>query len=320
MNNFEAPKSINQIFENRKKHIPEIGEQLKKETQTEVEIDGERLNMDYRMISVKEKEGQGDAVVVLPGFGSGWEGISELGFSLSCEDRKVIMPSLPGYGKSDNPSEKYYNQPDFDYEAEALSQLLDKIGESGKKYHLIGHSMGSEILATLAKNYPEKVASLVLLNPAGVKEKENPALMGSKFVLSGAYTSSEFAVKTMFSGEKDYENELKDYIPKTQSPFEKGRMKQRLVEVKKLTKGKLLEKIKSINIPITYISGQLDSVFPSGSQLQEIAEAVRDKTKLEKSVMMGLRHNTTIAPDEITAANINHYLELAEQKNAKEKN
>lgn len=37
--------------------------------------------------------------------------------------------------------------------------------------------------------------------------------------------------------------------------------------------------------------------------------------KIEKSVMMGLRHNTTVTPDEITAANIEHYLEIAEEKN-----
>lgn len=46
MKNFENP-SINKIFENRKEFIPEVGEQLKKETKAEVEIGGEKINIDY---------------------------------------------------------------------------------------------------------------------------------------------------------------------------------------------------------------------------------------------------------------------------------
>jgi pimeloyl-ACP methyl ester carboxylesterase len=318
MPNFENP-SINKIFENRKDHILEVGKQLEKETKAEVEINGEKLSIDYRIISVESLENKdGDVVIVLPGFGSGWEGISELGFSLACEGRRVVMPSLPGYGNSSNPSEEYYKNDGFNNEAEVINQLMEKLGKD-KKFHLIGHSMGSEIMATVAEKYPDKVASLVLLNPAGVNDQEKPLVMGSKFVFSGIHTAAEFSMRMAFSGEKDYENELKEHIPKTQSPFTKGRVSQRLAEVDRLSEGHLLEKLKDTNCPVTYISGQLDTVYPPGreddenSQLTRIIESVKDKTKIEKSVMTGLRHNTTIAPDEITAANIDHYLEKAEK-------
>jgi pimeloyl-ACP methyl ester carboxylesterase len=321
MPNFET-MSLNKIFEKeRKDFIPEVGAQLEKETKAEIEVNGEKLNIDYRMISIKEKEGQGDKVVLLPGFGSGWEGISELGFSLAAEGRKVIMPSMPGYGNSSNPSEQYYATDNFENEMEAVKKFLDKLSESGEKFHLIGHSMGSEIFAALAEKYPEKVSSLVLLNPAGVREKDNAALLGTKFVLSGIKTAGEFAARMYFSGEKDYEAGLKKYIPKTQSPFTKERIPQRLAEAKKLATGHLLEKLKNIQVPITYISGELDTVFPVGeennpnSQLGKIMQAVKINTHIEKSVMAGLQHNTTLAPDEITAANIEHYLEKAEAKN-----
>jgi pimeloyl-ACP methyl ester carboxylesterase len=321
MPNFENP-SITKIFENRKDFIPEVGGQLEKESKVEVEINGEKLNVDYRIISVESQENkEGDAVVVLPGFGSGWEGISELGFSLACEGRKVVMPSLPGYGNSDNPSENYYETNNFDNEAEVINQLLEKTGiQEGKKVHLVGHSMGSEIMATFAEKYPDKVSSLVLLNPAGVNEKEGKFGLGKRFVGSGIKTSAIFALRSAFSGEKDYEKEIWEYIPKTQSPFTKGRGSQRMAEVDKLSEGHLLEKIKNTNCLITYISGQLDTVYPPGreddenSQLFRVVESVEDKTRIEKSVMAGLRHNTTIAPDEITAANIEHYLEKAEKQ------
>jgi pimeloyl-ACP methyl ester carboxylesterase len=321
MSKLETP-SINKIFENRKDFIPEVGEQLEKETKVEVEIGGEKLNVDYRVISIESLENKdGDAVVLLPGFGSGWEGISELGFSLACEGRKVIMPSLPGYGNSDNPSESYYAANNFQNEAEVLNQIISQIGlKEGAKVHLIGHSMGSEIMATFAEKYPDKVSSLVLLNPAGVEEKEGKFSLARRFVGSGIKTSAAFALRMFFSGEKDYEKEMRKHIPKTQSPFAKGRGSQRKSEVNRLLEGHLLEKIKNTNCPITYISGQLDSVYPPGkeddenSQLARIVESVGDATRIEKSVISGLRHNTTLAPDEITAANIEHYLEKAEKK------
>lgn len=321
MPNFENP-SINKIFENRKDFIPEVGKQLEKETKAEVEINGEKLKVDYRVISVESLENKnGDAVVLLPGFGSGWEGISELGFSLACEGRKVIMPSLPGYGNSDNPSKNYYETNNFDNEAEVISQLIDQIElQEEKKVHLIGHSMGSKIMATLAQKHPEKIASLVLLNSAGVNEKEGKFSLGRRFVGSGIKSSAEYSIRSAFSGEKDYEKEIKKHIPKTKSPFAKDRISQRLSETNKLSEGHLLEKIKDTKCPIIYISGKMDTVYPPGeegdenSQLTRVIKSVGDKTRIEKSVMMGLEHNTTIAPDEITAANIEHYLEKAEKK------
>lgn len=322
MNKFEFSKGnyIEKVFENRKDFILEVGEQLKKETNAEIEIDGEILKIDYRIISVKEKENkEGDAVVLLPGFGSGWEGISELGFSLACEGRKVIMPSLPGYGNSNNPKEKYYKTDNYENETDVVKKLLDQIENNETKVHLVGHSMGSEIMASFAEKYPEKVASLTLLNPAGVREKENSLFLGTKFISSGMHASLEFSVRSFFSGEEDYEKELKKYIPKTRSPFSKDRISQRLSEAKKVSKGQLLKKLGKIDCPITFISGELDPVYPPGkkddtnSQLTRIIESVKDKTRFEKSVMAGLRHNTTIAPDEITAANIEHYLEKAEK-------
>jgi pimeloyl-ACP methyl ester carboxylesterase len=320
MEKFEL-KSINKIFENRKDLIPEVGRQFEESKRVEIEINGEKLEIDYRIISVESLENkENDPVILIPGFGSGWEGVSELGFSLACEGRKVIMPSFPGSGNSSNPSEKYYDEEDFDNEAEVVNQFIDKLGNEDR-FHLIGHSMGGEIMARVAEKYPEKVSSLVLLNPAGVESRENAVKMGSKFVFSGIQTSGEFHIKTIFSGEKDYEKELRKYIPKIKSSFSKNRIFQRLSEWKKLSKGHLLEKIKNIETPITYISGELDMLFPAGdekdenSQLARIMESVRDKTKIEKSVMARLRHNTTVAPDEITAANIDHYLEIAEKKN-----
>jgi len=189
--------SLNKIFEKeRRDFIPEVGEQLKKETRVEIEIGGEKLSVDYRIISVKEKEkADADPVILLPGFGSGWEGISELGFSLAAEGRKVILLSLPGYGNSGDPSQKYFSGNNFDNEAAVVKELIGKIPEiQGDKFHLIGHSLACEIITTFAEKYPDKTSSLVLLAPAGAKEKENLLSLGSRnicYSLSGMYIHFE---------------------------------------------------------------------------------------------------------------------------------
>lgn len=318
-------KSINEIFREREKYIPEIGEQLRESKFAEVEINGEKLNVDYRVISVKELEREdADPVLVLCGFGSGWEG-SELPFSLACEGRKVISCSLPGYGNSDTPSKEYSNTSDFLNEAEVVNQLIGKLKENGeinpdKKVHVVGHSMGGVILAELAEKHQEEISSLTLLSSAGIEEKEK-ITMPVKFIASGAQTVGEYKMKLLFSGEKDYEDGFKKYIPKTKSPFTADRIKQRLSETSRLMNGRVLEILKDLEIPVAYMAGELDAVFPPvktmspESQWTEVIKSASEKTRLETSVLKGLRHNTTVSADEITAANIDHYLDEAEKIN-----
>ncbi len=320
----EQSPSINEIFKaEREKFIPEVGKQLETKTSVDIELEGKPTNIDYRVVSIADKEYPGKSpVVLLPGFGSGWEGIQELGFSLAGEGRRVVMPSLPGYGNSENPPAEYFDSEDFSKEADALKQVvesLQKKGEIGEgKVHLVGHSMGSEVITEFAKKYPELTQSIVLLNPAGIETQENTLAMATRFLGSGAYTNAEYKMRLMFDGEKDYEDALKKFVPKAKSPFSKDRLAQRKSEVARLSKGRLLDNLKEVDSHVTFISGELDTVYPPGaadspnSQLSRLVEAVKDKTKLSTSVMAGLRHNTTIAPDEITAANINGYLQDAE--------
>ncbi|MFH1175182.1 MAG: alpha/beta fold hydrolase [bacterium] len=327
---FKQNESISKIFEKeRAQYISEVGKQLENPQTATIEIKGKPVNLDYRIISIESLEDKDyDPVIVLPGFGSGWEGISELCFSLACEGRKAITFSLPGYGKSDNPPAEYLGGDDFSAEAEAVAKFVEKLRDEGKigdnKIHLVGHSMAGAIISEYAAKNSEQVSSLTLLDSAGVNKKENITALATKFFASGIHTVAEYKARLALSGEEEYEKEIHKHIPKTQSPFKPDRVKQRLAEARKLSSGKVVENLENLDAPVIYMSGELDLVFPPGeasdenSQLAKMVNAVNDKAKIETSVLYGLRHNTTISADEITAANINHCLEEAEKKNRSE--
>lgn len=77
---------------------------------------------------------------------------------------RVIVPDLPGHGKSAKPEEFDYSVPDF---ANIVIQLMDQLNI--KKAHIIGNSMGGAIAGYLAIHYPDRVNRLVLSDSAGIK-------------------------------------------------------------------------------------------------------------------------------------------------------
>ena len=79
------------------------------------------------------------------------------------DDYQVIIPDMAGHG--DSP----YN-PEWDYsmpaQAKRLAALLDKLDI--QQAHVIGNSMGGFLTATFAIQYPQRVLSATMVDPAGV--------------------------------------------------------------------------------------------------------------------------------------------------------
>lgn len=312
-------KSINEIFSEREQYIPEIEKQLSTKKGFYAEIEGQRFSVDYRVICVDEKyDPETKPVVLVHGFSSSWESIAELGFSLACEGRKIILLSLPGYGNSDDPGKEYFHdKEDFSNEAEVLFQMVEQLRNDGvckDKVHLVSHSMGCEIATDFSDRHPSLVQSVVLLAPAGVrKEKKNPLVLSTISIESFVHSEIEFLIRMAFSGEKNYEEKLHRHMKEMRSPFERSRLPQRVSEIKRLSgRGRLLEKIQRTKVPIGVISGEMDSIFPS-EEIEEIVRAIDERMLTGISIMQSLGHILAFA-HEITAANVDHLLSLAEQR------
>ncbi|WP_040821012.1 alpha/beta fold hydrolase [Nocardia jiangxiensis] len=124
-----------------------------------------------RTVRVGEREiffteaGSGPAVVLLHGGGPGASGLSNYSRNIDALAGRfrVIVPDLPGYGRSD----KRIDQSDpFGDLARAVGDLLDEIGIATA--HLVGNSYGGAAALRLAMDRPGKVGRMILMGPGGV--------------------------------------------------------------------------------------------------------------------------------------------------------
>ncbi len=110
--------------------------------------------------------GQGETIVLLHGFGTDKDNWVRFARNLK-KIYHVIIPDLPGFGESSLiPSEHY----DIDTQVKRIHEFVQKVGL--KKFHLAGNSMGGLIAGIYAADYPDEIASLGLVDPGGVKDRE----------------------------------------------------------------------------------------------------------------------------------------------------
>jgi pimeloyl-ACP methyl ester carboxylesterase len=91
----------------------------------------------------------------------------------------VIVPDMPGYGRSD----KYFDHSDpFGFLADSIHGLLDDMGI--QTAHLIGNSLGGAAALRLALDAPRRVGKLVLMGPGGIGMTRGLPTEGLKNLLS----------------------------------------------------------------------------------------------------------------------------------------
>jgi len=104
----------------------------------------------------------GEPVVLVHGFGGDKDNWTLYAPFLTPHHR-VICPDLPGFGESDRSVDRDYR---VQAQAHRLCEFLDALGID--RCHLAGNSMGGFIALQFALDYPGRLASLTLLDNAGV--------------------------------------------------------------------------------------------------------------------------------------------------------
>lgn len=138
-----------------------------------------QLRVGHRDIHVVEA-GDGPALVMLHGGGPGASGQSNFSRNIEtlARDFRVIVPDLPGYGRS---SKGINKRDSFGDLAASLCGLLDELGI--KRAHFAGNSLGGAASLRLALESPERVERLVLMGPGGIGTTRALPTQGLKALL-----------------------------------------------------------------------------------------------------------------------------------------
>jgi len=114
--------------------------------------------------------GEGPAILVLHGWGGSSDSWREVLRILS-GNYKVVVPDLPGFGKTPPPPRVWERKDYIDFILSFLESLrIDT-------FFLVGHSFGGSLAVMLSKRCPERIKKIIFLDASGVKPKINPKTM-----------------------------------------------------------------------------------------------------------------------------------------------
>ncbi len=120
-------------------------------------------------------------VVMLHGGGPGASGVSNYTRNIGAlaEHFRVIVPDMPGYGRSVNGVD---HRDPFGYLADMMRGLIDELGI--ETAHLVGNSYGGAAALRLALDTPQRVGKLVLMGPGGIGTTRSLPTQGLKALFS----------------------------------------------------------------------------------------------------------------------------------------
>ena len=227
--------------------------------------------------------GQGPAVLVLHGWGASSD--SWIKFQKALKDKKVVIPDLPGFGKSKTPLTPWSVD---DY----VSWLENFINlENIRDFVLLGHSFGGRVSIRFAAKHPEKINSLILCSSAGIKTKPD---LKTKIIHYGAKIGNAFFTPKFLARFKDRGKNIfysflrhKDYIKANET------MKK---TIKKILDQDLLPDLSKIKTKTLIIWGDNDRMVPV-----KLASVFNEKIENSKLIILpGIGHSPNLeTPDKL---------------------
>ncbi|MDF3932052.1 alpha/beta fold hydrolase [Pseudomonas citronellolis] len=120
---------------------------------------------------------EADTVLLVHGFGADKDNWPSFARHLT-QRYHVLIPDLPGFGESSQPQAISY---DVGTQAERLVDFAKALGIG--RLHLVGNSMGGQIVALMAARHPDMAFSVALFDNAGVMAPQQSELF--KRLLAG---------------------------------------------------------------------------------------------------------------------------------------
>lgn len=109
--------------------------------------------------------GEGEPFLILHGWGSNSDRWIDVAEKISKKGFKVIVPDLPGFGKSDALSLPWDTNKYIDWIEQFIKQM--NLGD----FYLLGHSFGGALASKLAVKHAQEIKKLFLVSAACVRKK-----------------------------------------------------------------------------------------------------------------------------------------------------
>ena len=202
------------------------------------------------------EEGSSNSNIVLihglGGFAERWSAV----IPLLSKKYHVIALDLPGYGYSDKPSIDY--TPEFFLKF--IFDFLDSIGI--RKTHMVGTSLGGQIVAECAITQNKMIEKIALVCPAGIMKGSTPTLDAySMAALYPSYDTVRTAYEMMTgSNKKVPDDTIENFIKRMTQPNAKMAFMSTILALKNAPP--ITKRLSNIMVPTLLIWGKLDAMIP----------------------------------------------------------
>lgn len=183
-------------------------------------------------------------LLFLHGWDTGKTSLQDV-FSSFIDQYRVIAPDFPGCGKSSLP-EKGFTLTEY------TRQIFHLISELQiKRVHIIGHSFGGRVGIDFASKYPGYIASLTLINSAGIKNTSIRVVCLKYMAKIG---------KSL--GLKSFKQWFYRYIVKETDTLRAERSEALRISFRNVLEEDLQNRAKHIHSPVLLLWGELDESTP----------------------------------------------------------
>ena len=208
--------------------------------------------------------GSGKPLMLLHGFAED-SSIFNLQVNHFKERYLIIVPDLPGIGKSQMLAKENVQLPDY---AAILKAIVDE--EKINSFTLIGHSMGGYITLAYADKYPETLNGFGLVHSSAYADDEAKIATRKKAISfieqNGTAAFLKTAIPNLFYNPEESVDDIKNLIEKGNS-FSPDVLIQQYNAM--ITRPDTTSILKTFNHPILFIIGEHDKAIPFEHSLQQ---------------------------------------------------